>query len=146
MKTNKKVFLKLASLMVAVVITLGLNSCEKADQNEFSANNFGTVIVTNSTGEVIWVDCLAAGEMYNDQRRLEDGDTTVYKMVPGRIREMAIKESRYEFLQEQPEYAGFCNEIDGEEDHYNFLRSTDSYELRQGEIHSNEWKEGLVKE
>jgi len=146
MKTNKKVFLKLAALMIAVVITLGLSSCEKTDQNEPSANNFGTVIVTNNTGEVIWVDCFAASETYNDQRRLEDGDTTVYEMAPGRIREQAITQSRYEFLQEHPEYTGSCNKIDGSQGpHYSFLRSTDSYELRQGETYSNPWKEGLVK-
>ena len=71
------------------VLPIGINledlmePCEK--------QNFGTVIVTNNTGQVIWVDCTQEGDDYNEERMLGVGQETIYIMEPGMVTEWAIE-------------------------------------------------------
>ena len=78
----------MAAIMIAAMMLIGFNSCS---MKPCEKDNFGTVIVTNHTGQVIWVDCTQEGSEYNDERMLGLGQSTQYKMRPGRITEWAIE-------------------------------------------------------
>jgi len=93
-------------------------SCEKQEACE--RDNFGTVIVTNRTGQTIWVDVTQAGSDFNDERRLSNGQSTTYQMKPGQITEWAIEDWDYP---------------DG-------LWYSDTYYLDQCETHNDPWTSG----
>lgn len=113
MKT--RALLKFSAIIVAGLMIIGLNSCEQKKPCE--KDNFGTVIVTNHTGQVIWVDCTQEGEDYNDERMLGLGQSTTYQMRPGRVTEWAIEAWDY------PNGSWY----------------TDSYYLDQCETHNDPW-------
>lgn len=112
---KKRSFLSVVAILVAALMTLGLSSCEQKKPCE--KDNFGTVVVTNHTGQVIWVDCTQEGEDYNDERMLGIGQSTQYQMRPGRITEWAIEAWDY------PDGSWY----------------TDSYYLEQCETHNDPW-------
>lgn len=118
---KKSNFLKaiLASLAI-IAVTIGLNSCTKKPCEK---ENFGTVIVTNNTGQVIWVDCTQEGEDYNDERMLGIGQHTEYQMRPGEITEWAIEAWDY------PNGSWY----------------TDTYYLGQCDTHDDPWTVGKKK-
>lgn len=107
--------MKIAAIMIAGLMLIGLNSCETKKPCE--KENFGTVIVTNHTGQVIWVDCTQEGEDYNDERMLGLGQSTEYHMRPGRVTEWAIEAWDY------PNGSWY----------------TDSYYLDQCDVHNDPW-------
>jgi hypothetical protein len=111
---KKRTFLSVTAIIIAGLMLIGLNSCTKKPCEK---NNFGTVIVTNNTGQVIWVDCTQAGSDYNDERMLGIGQKTTYEMTPGEITEWAIEAWDY------PSGSWY----------------TDTYYLEQCETHNDPW-------
>lgn len=89
-----------------------MQPCEK--------QNFGTVIVTNHTGQVIWVDCTQEGDDFNEERMLGIGQATIYIMEPGMVTEWAIEAWDY------PNGSWY----------------TDTYWLNKCEIHNDPWTVG----
>lgn len=118
MKT--KTILKFSAIILVGLMFIGLNSCTKKPCEK---DNFGTVIVTNHTSQVIWVDCTQQGQDYNDERMLGIGQSTTYHMKPGRITEWAIEAWDY------PNGSWY----------------TDSYYLEQCETHNDPWTDGKKK-
>lgn len=117
---KKRTFLNLTAILIAGLMLIGLNSCTKKPCEK---DNFGTVIVTNHTGQVIWVDCTQAGSDYNDERMLGLGQSTTYHMTPGQITEWAIEAWDY------PNGSWY----------------TDTYYLGQCETHNDPWTDGKKK-
>lgn len=80
-------FLKaILAIFAVIVMTIGLNSCggKKANKPDCEKNNTGSVIVTNNTGEVIYVDVSTSDNHYiNDERRLANGAKTTYDIPVG---------------------------------------------------------------
>lgn len=111
---KKRTFLNLTAILIAGLMIIGLSSCVKKPCEK---DNFGTVIVTNHTGQVIWVDCTQAGSDYNDERMLGIGQSTTYQMRPGQITEWAIEAWDY------PNGSWY----------------TDTYYLEQCETHNDPW-------
>lgn len=118
---KKSKFLKIMIASIAIVALIGVFSCETKEPCE--KDNFGTVIVTNHTGQVIWVDCTQEGQDYNDERRLGVGQSTTYQMRPGMITEWAIEDWDYP---------------DG-------MWYADSYYLAQCDTHNDPWTSGKKK-
>lgn len=118
---KKRTFLTLMGVIVIILTVIGLNSCETKEPCE--KDNFGTVIVTNHTGQVIWVDCTQEGDDYNDERMLGIGQSTQYQMKPGMITEWAIEAWDY------PNGSWY----------------TDTYYLDQCETHNDPWTTGKKK-
>ena len=118
---KKSTFLKIMVASIAIAALVGLYSCEQKKPCE--KDNFGTVIMTNHTGQVIWVDCTQEGEDYNDERRLGLGQSTQYQMRPGQITEWAIEAWDY------PDGSWY----------------TDTYYLGQCETHNDPWTDGKKK-
>ncbi len=85
------------------------DSCEKYD--------FGTVIVTNHTGQAIWVDCTQEGLDINEERLLGIGQSTIYYMKPGMVTEWAIEAWDY------PAGSWY----------------TDTYNLEQCQVYNDPW-------
>jgi|ADurb_Cas_02_Slu_FD_contig_91_563923_length_611_multi_1_in_0_out_0_1 hypothetical protein len=112
---KKRTFLSLTAIMIAGLMIIGLSSCEQKKPCE--KENFGTVIVTNHTGQVIWVDCTQQGQDYNDERMLGIGQSTTYQMTPGQITEWAIEAWDY------PDGSWY----------------TDTYYLGQCDTHNDPW-------
>jgi hypothetical protein len=104
-------------------IDLQLDQCEELTQLLSKANvqhscekyDFGTVIVTNNTGQAIWVDCTQEGSEYNDERFLEINQSTTYYMQTGTVTEWAIETWDY------PSGSWY----------------TDAYNLEQCDVHSD---------
>lgn len=111
---KRNIFLSLMAIMIAGLFTLGLSSCSKKPCEK---DNFGTVIVTNNTGQAIYVDCTQAGSSMNDERMLGVGQSTEYEMTPGEITEWAIEAWDY------PNGSWY----------------TDTYYLEQCETHDDPW-------
>lgn len=110
----KKRSFSIVLAVMALFLTIGLSSCF---QKPCEKDNFGTVVVTNHTGQVIWVDCTQEGGEFNDERMLGIGESTTYQMRPGRITEWAIEAWDY------PDGSWY----------------TDTYYLDQCETHNDPW-------
>jgi len=108
-------------LLLLLVLFIGFASCEQKPACE--KDNFGTVIMTNNTGQVIWVDCTQQGEDYNDERMLGIGQKTQYQMRPGMVTEWAIEAWDY------PNGSWY----------------TDTYYLDQCDVHNDPWTVGKKK-
>lgn len=118
---KKSTFLKIMIASIAIIALVGLNSCEQKKPCE--RDNFGTVIVTNHTGQVIYVDCTQEGSDYNDERMLGIGQSTTYQMRPGEVTEWAIEAWDY------PNGSWY----------------TDTYYLGQCETHNDPWTSSKKK-
>ena len=109
-------------------MSLSLDQCDEQLQPLGQGNvqdsgekyDFGTVLVTNHTGQTIWVDCTQEGQVTNDERRLYNGQSTTYFMKPGMVTEWAIEAWDY------PDGAWY----------------SDVYNLEQCEVHSDPWTSG----
>jgi hypothetical protein len=124
---KRKNFLSLTIMAIAMILTIGLISCEPKKPCE--KDNFGTVVVTNNTNTTIYVDVTyVGGDEYNDERKLNVGQSTEYQMTPGRVEEWATPAA---------DYACNCNWY------------TDEYSLAQCETHDDPWvtiKKGISSE
>ena len=113
---KRNTFLSFVIVAIAIIMTLGLTSCETKEPCE--KQNFGTVIITNYTGMVIYVDCTQGNSDYNDERLLGINQKTEYRMKPGEVTEWATP---------AVDYASGDNWY------------TDTYYLNQCEIHDDPW-------
>ncbi|MFP4024560.1 MAG: hypothetical protein ACLFVR_08535 [Thiohalospira sp.] len=73
---------KILSVIFFFISLFFIASCDEEDSRpDCEVDNYGTVIVKNSTGSSIYVDVTWGSSDYNDERKLSNGSQTTYNRV-----------------------------------------------------------------